>query len=205
MIEDELGQRPEPTQPLLPGNGCVRGRGRGENEERGVAEAPPLEPVLGTFAERPSVRLLADERDRARLEIPCERFEAHRAAGEVTRAQVARAGSCSIGRVCDADAEREQVELLAGVDKPGSEPGGVEQAPEVVAWVRKVGVRGVREAARVDAAEDDRKPRRQYVWDGGGRRRAGGYAASGSRASRRASNASRMRSVSAEGDSDSRG
>ena len=81
----------------------------------------------------------------------------------------------------------------------------MEQAPEVVARVREVGVRRVREAARVDAAEHDGQAGCEHIGDGGGRGRAGGYAASGSRASRRASNAIRMRSVSADGDSDSRG
>ena len=55
-----------------------------------------------------------------------------------------------------------------GLEQARREAGRVQQPPEVVAGVREVGVRGVREAAGVDAAEDDGEPRREDVRDGGG-------------------------------------
>ena len=158
-------------------------------------------PCSGRSRNGAAVRLLADERDHAGPQLARELLEPLGAAREVAGAQVARAGRRPVGGVRDADPERQQVELLRRIEEARREPGRVEQAPEVVARVREVGVRRVREAAGIDAAEDDARarararPGRRRVWA------PAGYAASGSRASRRASNASRIRSVSAAGDS----
>ena len=112
----ELVQRAEPAQPLLPRNGGVRGRGRGQDEERRLAEAAALQAVLGPLAERPAIRLLADERDHARPQLARERLEPLRAAREVAGAEIARAGRRAVGGVRDADPERQQVELLRRVE-----------------------------------------------------------------------------------------
>jgi hypothetical protein len=45
--------------------------------------------------------------------------------------------------------------LLAGLEQARSEPGVVKQTPEIVAWVREMRADRRREAAGVDAAEDD--------------------------------------------------
>ena len=92
-------------------------------------------------------------------------------------------------------------ELLAGVKETRCEAGLVQQTPEVVAGIREARVRAVGEPSRVDPAEDDPQPGREDVGNGGGRLPEGGYAASGSRASKRASKARRMRSVSTAVDS----
>src|SRR5439155_19384688 len=62
----ELLERPEPAQPLLPGHAGVRGRRRGEHEERGAVEPPRLQPVLGAPSEDTVVRDLTDEPARRR-------------------------------------------------------------------------------------------------------------------------------------------
>jgi hypothetical protein len=59
----------------------------------------------------------------------------------------------------------EELELLARLEKPRREPGIVEQAPEVVARIGEVGVRSCRNAARVDAAEDDVEAGPEHVRD----------------------------------------
>ena len=169
---DQLGQALEPAQPFLPGNGCVCRRGRREHEQRRIAEPALLQAVLGPLAERAAVGLLADERDHARPELTGELLEPFGAAGEISRAEVARAGSRAEGGVRDADAERKQVELLGRVEQARGQPGGMEQAPEVVARVREVGARSVREAPRVDAAKHDGEARvrahreRRRAWAG---------------------------------------
>ena len=93
----------------------------------------------------------------------------------------------------------EQGELLRRVVEAGREAARVEEPPEVVARVREVCGGCIGEAAGVDAAEDDGEPRSEHIRDGGGWGLRLGYAASGSRASRRASKASRIRSVSTVG------
>ena len=157
--------------------------------------------MCGALAEGTTIGLLADERDHAGAQIARERFEALGAGCEVTQAQVSGARCRPVGGVRDADAKRKQVELLGGLEQPRREPGRLEKAPEVVAGVRKVRSCGIREATGIDPAENDGEARGEDVGNGGRRGRRLGYAASGSRASRRASNASRIRSVKAEGDS----
>ena len=160
-----------------------------------------LEAVLGSLAERPAVGLLADEGDHTGLQVPGERPQSLRASGEVSSTEIARTGRRAVGRVRDADPEWQQVELLRGPEETRREPRLVQEPPEVVAWVREVRIRAVGEATGIDPAEDDLQPGRKDVGDCRGSLFGGGYAASGSRASKRASNASRIRSVSAEGDS----
>ncbi len=119
--------------------------------------------MLGALAERATVRLLADESDHARPELAREGLEPLGAAGEVSGSEIAGAGRRPVGGVRDTDPERQQVELLGGLEQARREAGGVEQAPEVVAGVGEVRVRGIRMPARVDATEDDREPRREHV------------------------------------------
>jgi hypothetical protein len=57
----------------------------------------------------------------------------------------------------------EQRELLARLEQPRGQPDIVEEAPEIVARVGEVRVRGGRHLAGVDAAEDDVEPRRKHV------------------------------------------
>ena len=97
-----------------------------------------LEAVLRTLPERAAVRLLADEGDHARPQLPRQPLEPLGAAREVAGTKVTRAGRRPVGGVRDADAEREQLELLRRLEEPRRKPGGVEQAPEVVARVREV-------------------------------------------------------------------
>ena len=52
-LAGELTQRAEPAQPLVPGDGRVRRRGRREDEERRLAEPPLLEPVLARSPKTP--------------------------------------------------------------------------------------------------------------------------------------------------------
>ena len=73
--------------------------------------------------------------------------------------------ACSGGGVRRADAVVEQLELLLRLEQPRRQAGVVEQAPEVVARVGEVSVRGRRHAARVDAAEDNLEPGREHVRD----------------------------------------
>ncbi len=105
----------KPAQPLRPRHRGVRGRGRGEHEERRLAEAALLRPELRPLAERAAVGLLADEADRARLELERDPLQPLGRAGEVALAQVAGAGRRAVGGVGDADPELEQLELLARV------------------------------------------------------------------------------------------
>lgn len=191
----------EPPQPLVPRHGRVRGGRGGQDEQRRLREPTRLKPVLRPLAERPAIRLLSDEGDHAGVQLPGERLEALCASHEVTRAEIARTGRRPVGGVRDADPERQQVELLRRLEETGRETRLVQEPPEVVARICEVGARGVGETSGVDSAEDDPQPGRENV--GNGRRRlfGAGYAASGSRASRRASNARRMRSVSTEVDS----
>ena len=112
----------KPAQPLLPRHGRVGGRGRGQHEERRLAEAALLQPELGPLAERAAVGLLADEPDRARLELARDPLEPLGRAGEVAPAEVARAGRRAVGGVRDADPVVEQLELLGGSSSRGVKP-----------------------------------------------------------------------------------
>ena len=60
---EQLAERAERVEPLLPGDGGVRGRRGGQHVEQRVAQAPLLEPELRTLAIRPFVGGLPDERD----------------------------------------------------------------------------------------------------------------------------------------------
>jgi hypothetical protein len=153
------------VQPLGPRHGRVRGRGRREHEERRLAEAALLRPEIGALAEGAAVGLLADEADRPRPQLERDPLEPLGRAREVAAAQVAGARRRPVRRVRDADPELEQLELLARVEEPRREAGRVEEAPEVVARVGEVGVRGGGDTARVDPAEDGGEARRQDVWD----------------------------------------
>ena len=101
-------------QPLGVGNRGVGRRGRREDEERRRAERAQLRSELGALAEGAAVGLLADERDRARLQLVGETLEPR--AVEVAAAQVARARRRPVRGVRHAVAELEQVELLGRVE-----------------------------------------------------------------------------------------
>ena len=94
----------KPAQPLVPRHGRVGGRGRGEHEERRLAEAALLQPELRPLAERAAIGLLADEADRARRELERDPLQPLGRAGEVGLAQVAGARRGAVGGVGDADA-----------------------------------------------------------------------------------------------------
>ena len=145
-------ERAEPAEPLGVGHRGVRRRGRREDEERGVVELARLRAELGALAEDAAVGLLADEGDRVRPELVGQLLEP--AGVEVAAPEVARARRRAVRGVGHAEPELEQLELLLGLEEPRREAGVVEQAPEVVARVREVGVRGRRDPAGVDAAED---------------------------------------------------
>ena len=172
---DPLPQRPKPAESLGEGHRGVGGRGRGEDEEPGRGERSQLGPEIGTLAERAPVGLLADERDRARAQVASNPLQP--AGVEVGAAQVPRAGSRPVRGVRDAEAEREQLELLGRVEETRCEARLMEQPPEVVARVREVRRRGSRHAARVDPAKNAGKARREDVGDGDATRRGFGHAA----------------------------
>jgi len=87
----------------------VRGGGRREDEETGVAERSILRPVVGALAERAAVGLLADECDPAWPELAGDVAEAVGGAREVGAAQVARPWRRAGGRVGRADAVLEEL------------------------------------------------------------------------------------------------
>ena len=155
---DAIPEFPEPAQPVLPRDGCVCGRGRGEDEECGLAQPSRLRAELRALAEGAAIGLLPHEPDRARAQLERDPLQALGGTGEIGPAEVAGAGSRPRGRVRDPEAEREQFGLLARLEATRCEPGRVEQPPEVVARVREVRVRLGGEPARVDPAEDRRQP-----------------------------------------------
>jgi hypothetical protein len=124
-----------------------------------------LQPELRPLPERAAVGLLADEPDRARAQLVGDPLQSRGRAGEVAAAEVARAARRAQGRVGDAVAELQQLELLGGLELPGREAGLVQQPPEVVARVGEVRRGCRRDAARVDAAEDGRQAGREDVGD----------------------------------------
>jgi hypothetical protein len=85
-----------------------------------------LQPELWPLAERAAVGLLADEPDRARLQVERDPLQPLRRAGEVALAQVAGAGRRAVGGVGDADAEPEQLELLLRLVEARCEAGRME-------------------------------------------------------------------------------
>jgi hypothetical protein len=99
--------------------------------------------VLGALTEGAAVGLLADERDHTGPKLARQRLESLGAAGEVPAAQITGAGCRSIGGVRDADPERQQVELLRGLEEPRCEFRRLQEPPEVVPGVRKMRVRRV--------------------------------------------------------------
>src|SRR5204863_3708317 len=134
---------------------------------------------LRPLAERAAVRLLADEREPSRLELPRDPLEAFRRAREVGAAQIARPRSRPVRRVRHADALPQELELLRRLVEPRGEPRRVQQPPEVVARVREVRMGRSRHTARIDPAENDPKTRCENVRDVARR-----YAASASSAGR---------------------
>jgi hypothetical protein len=124
-----------------------------------------LHPKLGPLVERAAVRLLADEREPARLQLAGDPLEALGAALEVAATEVARSRRRAIRGVRDADALFQQLELLRRLVEPRREVRRVEQPPEVVARVREVRVRRRGDPSGVDAAEDDVEARREDVGD----------------------------------------
>src|SRR4029079_19370418 len=86
-------------------------------------------------------------------------------------------GGGAVGRIRRADSEAERFELLARVELPGSEAGLVQQAPEVVARIGEVRLRSVRDAARIDAAEDDGEAGPEHIRNGARRCHAFGAVA----------------------------
>ena len=119
--------------------------------------------MLRPLSKRAAVGLLADKRNDARLELPRDRLQPRGAARKVRRAKVAGTGRRPWRCVRDADSEREELELLRRVVEPWGEARCMEQAPEVVAWIREVSGGGIREPARVDPAEDNIKTRLENV------------------------------------------
>ena len=184
----EVAERLKPAQPLVPRDRSVRGRGRGEHEERRLAEATLLQPELGTRGEGAAVGLLADEPDRPGLQLEREPFQPLGGAGEVGAPEVAGAGRRPVRGVGGADSELQQLELLARLVEPGCEARGMQEPPEVVARIGEVGVRSGGDAAGVDPAEDRRQAGGQDVRD----RRS--QAASGSRESSLSSKSDRSSS-----------
>ena len=73
-----------------------------------------LEAVRGTAAERPAVRLLAHEGDRARSQLACQALEPLCTSREVALAQVRGAARRPIRSVRDADPVAEDVVLVCG-------------------------------------------------------------------------------------------
>src|SRR5262249_11799311 len=100
---EPLRERSEPAEALRIREGGGRRGRRGQDEEAGVRERAILDAELGALAERAAVRLLADERDRARAELDGQPLEALGRAAEVGGAQVARAGRRPEGGVRQAD------------------------------------------------------------------------------------------------------
>ena len=148
------------------GTAAFAGDVDGRTKSRVVAERP-----------HPAGRAPAARRTR-RGTPPCRRRRARagdssrairssrsRRAREVGAAQVARARRRAVRGVRDADPELEQLELLVRLVEPRREAGVVEQPPEVVARIREVRAGRRRDAARVDAAEDDVEARREDVRD----------------------------------------
>ena len=131
-------ERAEPLEPLGVGNGGVRGRGRGEDEEADVADRPLLGTELGTDAKDAAVGLLADERDRSRAQLERDSLEPLGRAREVGPAEIARTGGRASGGVRQPDPEAESLELLARLERSRCEAGVVEQPPEIVARVREM-------------------------------------------------------------------
>src|SRR5690606_17660889 len=117
---DPLAERPEPAQALLVRDGRVRGRGGRQHVEPRRTERAELRAELGPLPEEAAVGLLADERDRTRMELGRHALDA--LGVEVAAAQVARAGCRAIRGVRRAVAESEQLELLARVELPRREP-----------------------------------------------------------------------------------
>ncbi len=185
-------ERAEPEEPLAEGDGSVRGRGRGEDEERGLHERAQLRPELGPLAEGAAVGLLADEGERERPQLAREPGEP--AGVEVAAVQVAGAGRRAVGGVRDAVAELEELELRRRVDQPRREAGVVQQPPEVVARIGEVGVGLCRDTAGVDAAEDAAEAGREDV---GNARGGCGHAADSVAHARPRSRCSSMRSAAA--------
>ena len=108
----ELVQGDEPPQPLLPGDGGVRGGGRGQDEQRRLAE-PARSAARARAARETAPGMPPCRRRRSRRgQLAGERLEPLRAPREVARAEVPRARRRAIGSVRDADPQRQQVELL---------------------------------------------------------------------------------------------
>src|SRR5205823_8743733 len=117
--------------------------------------APLLQAMLRPLAERSSVGLLADERDRPGGELEREPLEPIGRTREVGATKVAGPARRPRGGVGQADPVVERLELLVRTQEPGREAGGVEQPPEVVPRIREMGSSSRRDEAGVDPAEDD--------------------------------------------------
>jgi hypothetical protein len=111
------------------------------------------------------VGLLADEPDRAWLELLREALEPLDAPVEIAPPEVGRPLRRPVRRVGEADPVGEHVELIGRVDKARREARRVEEPPEVVARVGEMGPLRVRVEAGVDAAEDDVEIRCEHVRD----------------------------------------
>ena len=154
LLPEEPREAAEPAQPLGVWDSGVRGRRRRQDVQTCAAELAALEAESCALAEGTAVRLLADERDHTRLELCCDAFEALGRTLEIRTPEVAGAGSRAVRGVREAEAVARQLPLLVGLEQARRQPGVVEQAPEVVAWVREVGTCSGGDAPRVDAAED---------------------------------------------------
>jgi hypothetical protein len=121
---------------------------------------------LWALTERASVGLLSDEADPLGLQLLRNPFQSLGCAREVTTAQIARPRRRSRGSVRDSDAVSEELELLSRLEQARRESGRMQEAPEIVARIRKVSARSSRHAAGIDPAEEHPQARAENVRDG---------------------------------------
>jgi hypothetical protein len=155
------GELLEPVQADTPRDSRVRGRRRRQDEQPRRPQPARLHPELRPLAEQSAVCLLADERDPLGPELARDALDACEI--EVAAAQVAGAGRRARRGVRDPDAVLQGLELLHGLVQPRREARCVQQSPEVVARIREVRTRRIRDASGIDPAEDDPQPRREDV------------------------------------------
>ena len=112
-----------------------------------------LHAELRTLVERAAVGLLADEADPRRLQLVSDSLQALRSSDEIGLAQVCRARRRAGRCIRDADPVRQQLELLGRLEDSRRESRRMQQAPEVVARIGEVRLRGRRHTPGIDPAE----------------------------------------------------
>ena len=100
-----------------------------------------LETVLGPLAERPSIGLLADERDDAGPQLAGDRLEPLRAPAKSAARRSPEPGVVRWAAFVTPIPSASSSNCSVGSKQPRREAGRVEQAPEVVARVREVRAR----------------------------------------------------------------